>query len=80
MARSRGAVPFRFSCFFLFWCSLMTLRKTSLVRLISPPWPSGGKRGEGGSRGDRLPLDAPTESSDAPVSLRPPLCTLLTLM
>lgn len=57
---------------FLVWFSLRTLRKTSLVRLPSPPLPSGGKSGDGGSRGDKLPLEAPTESKEAPVSRRPP--------
>lgn len=64
-------VPYLVSCRFLFWFSLRTFRKTSLVRLPSPPLPSGGKSGDGGSSGDRLPLEAPTESRDAPVSLRP---------
>lgn len=65
-------VPYLTSCLFLLWFSLSTLRNTSLVRLPSPPLPSGGNSGDGGSRGDKLPLEAPTESRDAPVSRRPP--------
>lgn len=65
-------IPYFVSCRFRFWFSLSTLRKTSLVRLPSPPLPSGGKSGEGGSSGDKLPLEAPTESREAPVSRRPP--------
>lgn len=70
-------VPYLTSCLFLLWFSLSTLRNTSLVRLPSPPLPSGGNSGDGGSRGDKLPLEAPTESRDAPVSRRPPDSLLL---
>lgn len=65
-------IPYFVSCRFRLWFSLSTLRKTSLVRLPSPPLPSGGNSGEGGSSGDKLPLEAPTESREAPVSRRPP--------
>lgn len=62
------SVPYRA---FLFWFSFRTLRNTSLLRLLSPPLPSGGNSGEGGSRGDWLWLDNPKESKDTPVSRRP---------